>query len=206
MLPARKGNFASLLSIWVLFKFILCALLRWLELPTQCYIQAVRVDVLVLCLLLRGKTLSPFTQCILLALGLSQTPFIRLRKFSSPPGWLRLFIRNLCSRVPTMALRDWWCLGSTGTQVPSLAQHSRLRIQHCRRCGFGHDVGSDLIPGLGTPDVVGWPKKKKEKKIKIKRNLCWILSNAFSDLLVWSCGLFFLMYQYNGSLYLVFEC
>ena len=40
----------------------------------------------------------------------------------------------------------------------SLAQHSELRI-----CGLGHNCGSDLIPGPGTPDATGVTKKRKEK-------------------------------------------
>ena len=45
-------------------------------------------------------------------------------------------IQDLCKSrnraqggIPTMAHPDWWCLGSAGTKVRSLVQHSRLRIQ-----------------------------------------------------------------------------
>ena len=33
-------------------------------------------------------------------------------------------------------------------------------------CGIGPNCGSDLIPGPGTPYVVGGKKKKKKKKKK----------------------------------------
>ena len=56
---------------------------------------------------------------------------------------------------------DWRCLGSTGTQVRSLAQHSMLRLWHGHSCGLGDDYGLDLIPSPGTPHVMGQPKKKK---------------------------------------------
>ena len=42
--------------------------------------------------------------------------------------------------------------------------HGGLRIQHCCSCDIGHNCGSDLIPGLGTPYAMEWPKKKKKKK------------------------------------------
>ena len=46
-------------------------------------------------------------------------------------------------------------------QVQSPAQHSPgLRIRHCISC----NCGSDLIPGLGTPYVMEWPKKKITKQ------------------------------------------
>lgn len=64
-----------------------------------------------------------------------------------------------------MAQRDQRCLGNNGVQVLSLARHSGLRIWHCHTCGFGHNCGSDLIPGPGTPYTMGWPKKKKKKKL-----------------------------------------
>ena len=51
---------------------------------------------------------------------------------------------------------DWWRLRRTGMQVPSLAQHSRLRTQqHCCSYGLGHNYGSDLIPSPGTPYAIG---------------------------------------------------
>ena len=40
-------------------------------------------------------------------------------------------------------------------QVQSLARHSELKIRHCRSYSL------DLIPDLGTPYAVGWPKKKE---------------------------------------------
>ena len=52
--------------------------------------------------------------------------------------------------VPTVAQRDCRHLGSAGTRVRSLAQHSRLRI-HVARFGWVGDCSSDLIPGPRTP-------------------------------------------------------
>ena len=52
---------------------------------------------------------------------------------------------------------------SVEAPVPSLAQCSRLRIQHCWSCGIGHCCGSDLISGLGTSYTVGDQKRKKKK-------------------------------------------
>ena len=54
-------------------------------------------------------------------------------------------------------------LCSTRSQIRSLAQHSGLRIQCCYSCGIGDNCGSDLIPGLGTPYVVGRERKKGRK-------------------------------------------
>lgn len=68
-----------------------------------------------------------------------------------------------------MAQRDQRRLGSAGTLVSSLAQHSRSRIQCCPSCGLGHNYGSDMIPGLEISCALGWPKKeKKRKEIKMK--------------------------------------
>ena len=55
--------------------------------------------------------------------------------------------------------QDWLRLW---TQVQSPDQHSGLsvlRINSVLRCC--HNCISDLIPGLGAPCAVGWPKKKK---------------------------------------------
>ena len=65
-----------------------------------------------------------------------------------------------------MAQRDQQHLCSTGTQVPSQAWHSELRIQHCHSCSVGCNCSSDLIPVSSTLYVTGWPKKKKKKKKK----------------------------------------
>ena len=56
-----------------------------------------------------------------------------------------------------MVQGDWPSLGSTGTQLQSLAQHSGLRIRHCCCCGLGPDCGLDLIHML-------WGGRKKKKK------------------------------------------
>ena len=67
-----------------------------------------------------------------------------------------------------MVQRDLLHLGSAGMQVQSSAQHSELRIWHCRSCGLGHKYSSDLILGLGTTYAEGQPKKKKRKRKKEK--------------------------------------
>ena len=59
---------------------------------------------------------------------------------------------------------DWWHLGSAGTQVRPPAWRNGLRIQPCRSCGLGHNYGSDLISGPGTPYALEWPRKEKKKK------------------------------------------
>ena len=47
------------------------------------------------------------------------------------------------------------CHGSAGTRVQSPAWHGGLRIPRCHSFGLGHDHGSDLIPGPGTPCATG---------------------------------------------------
>ena len=71
-----------------------------------------------------------------------------------------LFLNNL--GIPAVAPQDqWqWRLRSDGMQVPSLASLSGLSIWGCRSRGLGHNCGSNLIPGLGTPFAKGQPKKK----------------------------------------------
>ena len=54
-------------------------------------------------------------------------------------------------RVHAVVRGDGLCLGSAGTQVPSLAQQSVLRIWCCHSCGLGSICGSDLIPGPRIP-------------------------------------------------------
>ena len=44
--------------------------------------------------------------------------------------------------------------------------HNELRIRCCCSFGVGHNCGSDLTPGLGTPYATGRPRKEKEKKKK----------------------------------------
>ena len=65
-----------------------------------------------------------------------------------------------------MAQWELWRLGSTETQVRSLARHSGLRIRCYRSCGIGRNCGLDLIPGLETlchrAAEKGKEKKKKE--------------------------------------------
>ena len=58
-----------------------------------------------------------------------------------------VFSRNVALGVPAMVQWHRWCLGSTRTQVPSLALHSGIRIQHCHSCSLGCSYGLDLMPG-----------------------------------------------------------
>ena len=62
-------------------------------------------------------------------------------------------------------------LGSTGTQVRSLARHSGLRIWCCHSCGLGLNGGFDLIAGPGTVYAMGWPKNKEEMKERLYSTL-----------------------------------
>ena len=83
------------------------------------------------------------------------------------------------------------CCGTTGwavslehgTQVPSLAPSSGLRIRRCHSCRGGHDCGSDLIPGPGTPCAAGPSKKEKKKKKKKKEK-----QTKNRELLSWLTG------------------
>ena len=59
--------------------------------------------------------------------------------------------------VSTVAQQDQWHLGSAGTQVWSLARHSRLMILHCLGC----NCSTDLILAWGTLMLWGSQKKKK---------------------------------------------
>ena len=89
--------------------------------------------------------------------------------------------------VPSVVQRDWWHLCSTSMQVPFLAQHGG--IWHCCSCGVGRNCGSELIPGLGTPYAVRWPKNQTkqteshcistETNSQIHRTDLW---------LPWGCG------------------
>ena len=46
--------------------------------------------------------------------------------------------------------------------IPGPAQW--IKIPHCCSCGLGHDCGSFLMPGPGTPYAAGRPKMIKKKK------------------------------------------
>ena len=62
------------------------------------------------------------------------------------------------------SIASWECW-DTGS-VPSPAQW--VKDHHWGSCGLDCSYGSNLIPGLGTPYALGWPKKKKKKKKKEK--------------------------------------
>ena len=78
-----------------------------------------------------------------------------------------------------MAQQDQWCLGSTGTQVPPPAWHSGLRIWHCHSCGLGHNCGSALISGWGTPYAWVQPKKEGKKKAELENTSMEFLRKVF---------------------------
>ena len=97
--------------------------------------------------------------------------------------------------VPTVAHWDQRHLGSTGTQVQSLAWHSGLRIRRCRSCGLVCSCSLDLITGPGTPYAEGSLKRKKKKKRERERflevELCVQRYKHFKDLLflcLWTHG------------------
>ena len=54
---------------------------------------------------------------------------------------LSLSFKHSVSGAPAVAQQDWQHLRSSGTQVPSLAGPSRLRIQSCHSYGLGRDYG-----------------------------------------------------------------
>ena len=66
-----------------------------------------------------------------------------------------------------------WCNGlmlwfvSAEALVQSPAQHSVLRIWHCRNCGIGCSSSLDSIPGPGTPICWGGCGKRTENKQQI---------------------------------------
>ena len=51
---------------------------------------------------------------------------------------------------------------NAGMEVQSLAWHGGLKTQCCCSCSIGHNYGSDLIFGLGTPYAKRQPKKNKK--------------------------------------------
>ena len=144
-----------------------------------------------------------------------------------------LFSFKKCFRgVPAVVEQGWQCLGNAGMgmQIPSLAQHSGLRIWHCCSCSLGCSCGSDLIPGLGIPYAVWQPKKKKGKKksfrylsISIHMLATMFLLNTVYNSITWIVHLgipflvgwfqFFSCYNYtaidsflNASLGICMEC
>ena len=86
-------------------------------------------------------------------------------KFSLKISYVPDHLRLVRLGVPAVVQWNWQCLGSTRIQVPSPARHSGLRILHCLSCGLGHNCGSDLIPDPGTLYALGWPKRKKKKRL-----------------------------------------
>ena len=60
-------------------------------------------------------------------------------------------------------------LGSPGTQVQSLPQHSGLRILHWSSCSLGHNGSLDLIwPGSSMCHGAAKKRKKERKKEREK--------------------------------------
>ena len=73
--------------------------------------------------------------------------------------------------VPAVAQWGWQHLWSAGIEVPFPTWNSGLRKLQCHSCGVGHNYGSDLIPGLGTPYAPVWPKKKKRRERKTYKSI-----------------------------------
>jgi len=73
---------------------------------------------------------------------------------------------------------DQRCLCSSRTQAQFLTQCSG--IWHSHSCNIGHDWGSDLIPGLGTPYASGQPKKRKivASKARTSDKVVWVEEEA----------------------------
>ena len=87
-----------------------------------------------------------------------------------------------------MVLWDWQHLGSTGTQVRSLAWHSGLRIWCCCSCSLCCSGGSNLIPGLELHMPWGSQKEKKKKKRKeygIVTTMAQVTTVAWVQSLAW---------------------
>ena len=74
--------------------------------------------------------------------------------------------------------------------VPSPAHHSELRIEHCHRCGIGHNCGLDLVHGLGISIYCGCGQNKKLTSLVVAQ-LLWLVSksnrcsNFYHHALVW---------------------
>lgn len=60
---------------------------------------------------------------------------------------------------------SWWRLCSTRTQMPPPAWHSGERIWCCCSHSIGHNCGSHLISGPGSPYSTRWPEKEKKKMV-----------------------------------------
>ena len=74
-------------------------------------------------------------------------------------GWIFSFPSQIgCLEFPLWPSRITAVSGALGCRF---TWHSRLRIQHC--CGIGCKCSSDLIPGLGTPYALRWPKTEEKK-------------------------------------------
>ena len=81
---------------------------------------------------------------------------------------------------------DWWCLRSTGTQVPSLAWHSGLSTWCCCSCGLGHNCGSDLslawqLHRLLSGEKRKEKKEKRERERKEERKTIYVYRDLFQN-------------------------
>ena len=122
-----------------------------------------------------------FTHNTLIGTPLKKTPHPRVQD-AVCSVWmvtaaLKWKLRNPEHGVPAVAQWDPWRLGSSETQVQSLAQHSGLRIWYCCTCS------SNLIPGPGTPYATIWvAKKEKKKKGKKQSKTSLRASSVFSNM------------------------
>ena len=73
------------------------------------------------------------------------------------------------SGVPAVAQGDQCASAAAGTQVQSLARHSRLRKWCCCSCDASRDSGSDWISGQGNFHMPWGGQKRKKKKRKKER-------------------------------------
>lgn len=89
-------------------------------------------------------------------------------------------LKNIRTRVFTVAQWDWQHLGNAGLQVWSLDQHTGLRIQRCCSCSLGLNFSSGLIPALGTPYASGQTKMGGGEKHVYKNHLYLACKGIFN--------------------------
>ena len=104
------------------------------------------------------------------------SPIRKVRKCEQAPGFLALTQElpyatgeNIKKEKKKKMEFPLWCngfhsiLGALGHRSDPPPRHSGLRIWYCLPCSLGSNCSSDLITDRGTPNALGWPKKKREK-------------------------------------------
>ena len=82
MLSVNRDSFTSSSTVsMLLFYFFFLAHLLWLEFPVHCWIEVVKMGILILFLILRRKSFSYLPLSIMWAVGFPEMLFIMLRKF-----------------------------------------------------------------------------------------------------------------------------